>query len=372
MLSGTAVQAESVRELNKKIKTHKKNLEQIDEQIKSLEDEDTRLKKDADFLEKTIKKIENDIDKSNKKQVAQRRRISETESQIRQMKQQISLLTDEGRMWENTIFTDLKSYHQEIAYPQRMVHRPMEAWILRAAVALRVEQMKDTHSKIVFSQDKERQLAQSKENLVKMKSELEGEIARQKKIKEEKARLHKTTLGKRLIAQGEVQRLNETRDALEKLIGNLAAKKEKTLTEQREAELAKKSFHERRGNLPWPVEGTVTVPFGHRKHPDLNIMVIHNGIKIKTQQGVPVKAVEKGTVIYASDFRSYGQTVILDHGGNTFSVYGLLGDISVKEGEKVTAGRGIGTTGEDEPSQIYFELKNQGRSEDPLLWLSKR
>ncbi len=364
--------AESVKELNKKIRSHKKNLEQIDDQIKSLENEGERLKQDEDSLSRTIKTIENDIERSNKKQAAQRRTILETESKVKQTKQQIALLSDEGKMWENAVFSDMKNYHQAVIFPQRLARNPMQAWVLRAAVALRAEQMKDTHSKIAFTQDKERDLLRSKEKLVRVRSELEAEIVREKKTKEEKARLHKTTQGKRLIAQAEVQRLNDTREALEKLIGSLAEKKKETLTAQREAELAKKSFHERRGNLPWPSAGAVTATFGRQKHPDLNIMVIHNGIKIKAPLGEAVKAVEKGTVIYASDFRSYGQTVIIDHGGNTFSVYGLLGSIRVKEGEKVPSGREIGTAPEEEPSQIYFELKNQGRSENPLLWLAQR
>ena len=275
-------------------------------------------------------------------------------------------------MWEDAAFTDLRSYHTQVLFPQRLETHPMEAWVLRALLKAKINQMKDVHLKRTMTLEREVELAKSKQKLVRIKAELEEEIQKQKKSKAEKSLLHKTTQGKRIIAEQEVQRLNETREELEKLISSLSEKRKKTLAEQREAELAKKSFHERRGNLPWPAEGTVVSHFGRQIHPDLNITVIHNGIKIKVAPQSPVKAVEKGTVIYASDFRSYGPTVIVDHGGDTFSVYGLLGDISVQEGERVVPGKQIGTASEDGNAQIYFELKNQGRSENPLLWLSGR
>jgi len=59
----------------------------------------------------------------------------------------------------------------------------------------------------------------------------------------------------------------------------------------------------------------------------------------------------------------------VDHGGDTYSVYGLLGNILVKEGKKIAAGSAIGTATADVNSQIYFEFRSQGKAENPLLWL---
>jgi len=74
-------------------------------------------------------------------------------------------------------------------------------------------------------------------------------------------------------------------------------------------------------------------------------------------------------VVYASDFRSYGQTVILDHGGENYTVYGLLGGIEAEEGGKVRAGDTIGLADSRNVSTIYFEIRNRGKSQDPLRWL---
>ena len=358
-----------MRELDKKIKSQKKSLVQLEEQIKSAQAAREKLKEDEDSLARTLRALDSEIERSVKKQVNQRRMIQENEKNMKQLTQEIALLSDEGKMWEGAVLTDLRSYHEQVIFPLRLVTDPMAAWALRAIIGSKVRQMNNIQVRRVTSLEREEELTKSKRKLVHMKGDLEAEVQKQKKSQAEKSRLHKTTQGKRIIAEQEVQRLGETRDAMESLIAKLTERRKQTLAAQREAELAKKSFHEKRGNLPWPAEGPILSQFGRQKHPDLNIIVINSGIKIKTVPQCPVQAVAKGTVIYASDFRSYGQTVIVDHGGETYSVYGLLGEIGVKEGEKVIAGKLIGAAPDDAAAQIYFEIKNQGRSENPLLWL---
>jgi septal ring factor EnvC (AmiA/AmiB activator) len=248
---------------------------------------------------------------------------------------------------------------------------PAEAWALRALVSLKYSSLKSARIQQDLAMGKEKRLQNVRKMLVGLKTEQEQEIQRQKKSQAEKSQLYKTTQGKRIIAEQEAQRLIETREELEKMISGLAEKREKSLAALREAELLKKTFYEKRGNLPWPAEGTVVSQFGRRKHADLNITVINSGIKIRTSPSSPVRSVERGTVIYAADFRSYGQTVIVDHGGDSYSVYGLMGNLLVKEGEKIPLGKILGASSPEEGSQIYFELRNQGKSENPLLWLKQ-
>ena len=375
LLAASAAKAQkpsSIRELDKKIRAGKKDLKQIDDQIKNLESEGERLRQNESSLERTLKELDAKIENSTRRQVRQKISIRETEGRMKALQSQASVLSNEGRMWENVAVADVNAYHVKALFPQRLTGHPMRRRVLRAVLALRIEQIQDTRSRQVVLAGKEKDLAASKEKLVRMKTEMENEMSGQKRSKADKGELYKTTQGRRVIAEAEARKLKETREELEKLIGKLAERKEKTLAAQREEDLLKRSFRERRGNLPWPAEGAVTARFGRQKHPDLDITVISNGIKIKTSPGQAVKSVAKGTVVYASDFRSYGRTVIVDHGGETFSVYGLLGDITVKEGEKVASGKALGTAGDENPPQIYFELKNQGRSENPLLWLQAK
>lgn len=128
-----------------------------------------------------------------------------------------------------------------------------------------------------------------------------------------------------------------------------------------------------RGSLPWPLAGRVLAGFGRRKHPRFDTYTIHNGLEIEAAPGTQVRAVHEGTVAYADRFRGYGLLVIVDHGGKHHSLYAQLGEVAVVQGQAVAAGEVLGTTGEgggDGPG-LYFEMRYQGRAEDPADWLKR-
>ena len=128
-----------------------------------------------------------------------------------------------------------------------------------------------------------------------------------------------------------------------------------------------------RGSLPWPVEGEVRAGFGRRKHPRFDTYTVHNGIEIEAPPDAPVRAVHGGRVVFAERFRGYGLMVIVDHGGKHHSLYAQLADVQVSPGQQVAAGTLLGSadpTGADGPG-LYFEMRFQGRPEDPEGWLAK-
>ena len=67
--------------------------------------------------------------------------------------------------------------------------------------------------------------------------------------------------------------------------------------------------------------------------------------------------------------------MILDHGAQTFSLYGDLLDIAVKKGARIERGQPVGIGRRRPPSGadgLYFELRVDGQPVDPLQWLKKR
>jgi septal ring factor EnvC (AmiA/AmiB activator) len=128
-----------------------------------------------------------------------------------------------------------------------------------------------------------------------------------------------------------------------------------------------------RGGLPWPLEGRVRAGFGRRKHPRFDTYTVHNGIEIEAPADTPVHAVHEGRVVFADRFLGYGLMVVIDHGGKHHSLYAQLQDIAVSPGQEVAAGDLVGTIGAggEEGPALYFEMRYQGRAEDPLDWLRK-
>lgn len=128
-----------------------------------------------------------------------------------------------------------------------------------------------------------------------------------------------------------------------------------------------------RGLLAWPSEGPVRVPFGRRKHPRFDTYTVQNGVEIAAPAGAPVAAVHEGSVAFADRFRGYGLMVIVDHGAKHHSLYARLGSIAVAVGERVAAGQTLGAVGSDglEGPGLYFEMRFQGKAEDPAQWLKR-
>lgn len=125
------------------------------------------------------------------------------------------------------------------------------------------------------------------------------------------------------------------------------------------------------GKLDWPVEGTFLYRFGRFVNPN-NTTTRWNGIGISAAAGTPVKSVSSGTVAYAGLMGTYGNTVILEHGGGDYSVYGSLSQIEVRKGMRVTKGQILGTVGTSDPAlgpHLHFEIRKGGPAVDPTEWL---
>jgi septal ring factor EnvC (AmiA/AmiB activator) len=128
-----------------------------------------------------------------------------------------------------------------------------------------------------------------------------------------------------------------------------------------------------RGALDWPVAGRLTGRFGQSEN-RLGGSAVKNGIDISAPEGTPVRAVHGGTVGYADAYTGFGNLVIVDHGNNNYSLYGYLASISATRGATVDSGSELGRVGPAPagPPALYFELRIDGRSVDPVQWLKPR
>ena len=126
------------------------------------------------------------------------------------------------------------------------------------------------------------------------------------------------------------------------------------------------------GRLEWPVDGEILYRFGRVVNPN-NTTTRWNGIGIGAAEGTPVRALAAGQVVAAEAFGTYGLTVIVQHGGGDYSVYGSLQRIDVRRGQRVPRGQTLGTVGRsdpDMPAHLHLEIRRgRGEAVDPLGWL---
>jgi len=126
------------------------------------------------------------------------------------------------------------------------------------------------------------------------------------------------------------------------------------------------------GALEWPVQGRMAGSFGQ---PSSRLGgAIRNGIEIAADEDAPVRAIHGGTVGYAGPFTGFGTLVIVDHGNNGYSLYGYLASTALQQGNAVEAGAEVGMVGlaPAGPPTLYFEMRIDGRSVNPVQWLKPR
>jgi septal ring factor EnvC (AmiA/AmiB activator) len=213
-------------------------------------------------------------------------------------------------------------------------------------------------------------------NLVRFQRDIEvnlqekaAEERRLRDLQEQQARSLTRARRSARDTEARLQQISRDEQRLADVIASLEAARKRAEAGTPAAGRARSAFAGVR--LDWPVAGDLIYNFGRVVNPN-NTTVRWNGIGIKAATGTPVHAVASGKVLVAEPFGTYGLTVIIQHLGGDYSVYGSLSRLAVSKGDVVSKGQVIGYVGASDPelgSHLHFELRPGGRAADPLDYL---
>lgn len=117
-------------------------------------------------------------------------------------------------------------------------------------------------------------------------------------------------------------------------------------------------------SLKWPLEkqpSLQNIEYSQHKH----------GIELNAKLGDPVISIADGKVLYSGNaINSYGNLILVQHTNDIISVYGNNYSNYVQEGDHVKKGQLIAAVGEGDGKQarLYFEIRFQGKAQDPFLY----
>lgn len=120
------------------------------------------------------------------------------------------------------------------------------------------------------------------------------------------------------------------------------------------------------GSLIWPVNGTITSPFGPRWGR------LHAGLDIGAPEGTPIRAADGGKVVIAGPQGAYGNYTCVQHSASFSTCYAHQSRIGTSVGATVAQGDVIGyvgNTGRSFGAHLHFETRVDGTPADPLGYL---
>ncbi len=127
-----------------------------------------------------------------------------------------------------------------------------------------------------------------------------------------------------------------------------------------------RDFPEDASGIVQPARGKITVKFADPQDSGGQ----SKGMMLATRPRAQVVAPFDGQIVFEGPFRSYGQILIIEHGGGYHTVLAGLGRADAVVGQWLLAGEPVGVMGSPESGhpQLYLELRRDGQPIDPAPW----
>ncbi|MDR1024748.1 MAG: M23 family metallopeptidase [Treponema sp.] len=117
---------------------------------------------------------------------------------------------------------------------------------------------------------------------------------------------------------------------------------------------------------------TITSTFGPRVNPVTGRFRVHEGLDLAAPEGTDVLAAEAGQVTETGSDPIYGNYIVIKHRDDWASLYGHLSRIDVVLHQELRSGSligKVGSTGQSTGPHLHFELRKNGRAQDPGKYL---
>jgi murein hydrolase activator len=401
----------------------KQRLNETEQQLQSNRAKEQGLAQDLAALAEERARLNGELIEAGKRVQASEAKLSETESKLAE-------LTDQVTVIRNSITERKETIVKMLSAMQRIGRTPPPALVTRRDDALAVVRsamlLADVFPELKYQAD---DLSRELEGMVTLENGIrdqrDAEKGETERLATEQARVDRLLEEKKAkLAQGEAQLalvkqaaldqaqtvtdLNELIDRLDAQIAKvevaqydaeIAAERALRAREQQQAlatpanenvvEIKPEStkvafaspdrlkpampFEAAKGTLRLPAQGRRIKRFGDADAAGGTL----KGISLQTRVEARITAPADGWVVYAGEFRSYGQLLIINAGGGYHVLLAGMSRIDVSLGQFVLAGEPIAVMGNSAmPSQgddnsrpvLYVEFRKDGRPIDPDPW----
>ncbi|MBR4035443.1 MAG: peptidoglycan DD-metalloendopeptidase family protein [Oscillospiraceae bacterium] len=354
-------------------------------------------KEDYRAAQERLDKINKEIASLKDTYSKQEKEKKNAQTQINLVKKQISILNSDIKTANDNLLAkqqELEAKKTEIRETDALFKERLKAmYIMRRGGTMSTILAVDSFSQLLTATDTLQRISSADTDLLKQLDEQKKAIEREEVAIQERLNALVEKQGTLETKQNELAGIMQTIDSN---LSETEAKQEAAKETQKEVYadyLAAKQAVEAEfgqsasdtfvgGEWIWPVptNGHISSPYGRRLI--FGVWEHHTGIDIATGwgegwpyiNGQAIVASNAGvvkTAIYSN--RGYGNYVIIDHGGNNFSLYGHCSKLAVKVGDYVSQGQTVayvGSTGNSTGPHLHFEIRLNGSCVDPAPLVS--
>lgn len=363
--------------------------------LSSLQSKKQQLQSEINQVQKELTAAKNDIAKQEQYQNSLNQQIQLNLQKVGVMEQELNLLSEnlaakEQELTEKKEELDAKEQEIDATYEQyklrmRAMYMAGETSTLEMLFAAdsfadfltNIEMMKaiTAHDTELLDslETQKRSITNQKTQVERVKADIEEQ---QSQVAASKAALQQTNQELQAAYEESKTAMQDIELEKQQFEANLEAKKKEAAQVQGEidaiyAELAAQASNSNNSSMKdsgfiWPLPGYSTITSGYG--PRWGSM--HTGIDISGGgcYGAGIVAAASGTVIKAASHWSYGNYIIVDHGGGYTTLYAHCSKLLVSVGQNVAQGQKIalvGSTGQSTGPHLHFEVRINGKTQNP-------
>jgi septal ring factor EnvC (AmiA/AmiB activator) len=385
------------------------DLDALQQQIQAGQEQQAQLKAKADALDKELAGLQ----ASAVKAAGQ---VQDTETQVTQLEDTLAALADEEKEKNAALATERAKLTRAVLAMQRLSTQPPEALLFSSQAPIDsartarllslITPALDARARALQSDLNEltemrQEMAQRRDQLASAVEKLAGENAKLASLINKKSAVQRQTLAQSAAAQSKLEKLAGQAKNLQDLVDRLNKAKAETgpaapagtpQTASLSPDVTQPALSER-----------MQQPAGFRNFPDIaqlgpqnavfaparGKIVTHfgdptetggtsKGLVVETRPGAQVVAPYDGRIAFEGPFRSYGQILIIEHGGGYHTVLAGLDRVDAVVGQWLLAGEPVGVMGavgsnagaasDNGRPRLYLELRRDGQPIDPVPW----
>ena len=378
----------------------------LDKKIQEVEKAIEEGKKRSQNLEFQANTLKNDISKAKNGRIIIAKSVQDLEKKLSVLESEINDLNgaeNEKRKLlgsRRSQFTDVLMALQRISRlpPEAIIAHPIgindlikTAILLRSTVPKIEDQANQLRGDLTALSETRKMIASRKLQLDNTNQEFKNKRKTLDRLINRKAKKRRQTISQQKAAKSKIKSLSSKAKNLRELFLNIESerktqlpKKSKTPTSRKfKGQKNKKNkkvvastspfnlkpFALSRGSLRTPAVGRISGRYGEKMQPGTT----RKGITIETRALAQVVAPHNGKIVFAGNFRGYGQLLIIDHGEGYHTLLAGMLRIDVTMGQSILSGEPVGImgSGEDVAPSLYVELRRNSQPINPGPWLAE-